>query len=241
MKLPVTIVLAIVITFSLIFPYNTQAVTHDDLKQQISEKTKAQFETFKQKFKEHRININKEIKINIEEVRPTPSSTISPDREPTSVSLTPTLTPTPTKNNTPTPTVISPKNDKPTPTATKPSDTQTNQVQIYIMKEINKYRASKGLSEVVTDPYTCKFAKVRAKEISTDFSHDGFSNRIRNKTLPYPSYSRITENLAMTSNYKNVVSMWINSPGHAENMRQDTPYVCVEAYGNYYAYEGWRP
>lgn len=135
----------------------------------------------------------------------------------------------------------------PTPTKTKnPTPTQSQQqnsstVQQYIMNAINAYRSSKGLSAVQTDSYTCNFAKTRASEISKSFDHSGFQNRVNNSTIPYPSYHLITENIAMMSNYKDVVNMWIQSPGHAANMRKDTPYVCVEQYGNYYAYEGWRP
>ena len=114
-------------------------------------------------------------------------------------------------------------------------------IQNYIMSGINSYRKSLGLSEVKTDSYSCSFARTRAQEISTAFNHDGFTNRVNSRTLPYPSYSLITENIAMNPDYKNVVGAWINSAPHAENMRRDTPYVCVEKYGNYYAYEGWRP
>lgn len=110
------------------------------------------------------------------------------------------------------------------------------------MNAINDYRRSKGMYAVKPDRYTCDFAKIRAKEIATTgFDHSGFQNRISNRTLPYPSYHLVTENLAMTSNYQNVVNMWINSPGHAVNMQKDTPYICVADYSNYYAYEGWRP
>lgn len=113
-------------------------------------------------------------------------------------------------------------------------------VKNYMMAEINSYRKSQGRSEVQTDKYTCAFAKVRAEEIAKNFNHDGFQNRLKSKTLPYPSYAYVTENIAMNSNYKNVVKVWIDSPGHAENMRADTPFVCVEKFGNFYAYEGWR-
>lgn len=109
------------------------------------------------------------------------------------------------------------------------------------MQKINEYRSSQGLAGVKTDSYTCGFAATRAEEITRSFNHDGFSNRINSRTLPYPSYRKVTENIAMTSDYKQVVTMWINSSGHAENMRQDTPNVCVAKFGSYYAYEGWRP
>lgn len=170
--------------------------------------------------------------------QPTPTSTSRPTATPR-----PTLQPTPQPTTTPRPTPVA--TPKPTPTSTPRPTTapssSTDSVQSFIMNEINDYRKSQGLSAVKTDPYTCNFAKTRAQEITSNFNHDGFRNRIDNKTLPYPSYSRVTENIAMTSDYKQVVSMWINSSGHAENMRQDTPYVCVERNGNYYAYEGWKP
>ncbi len=133
---------------------------------------------------------------------------------------------------------------KPTPTPTEKPKFQTDVLlsdeQRYILDEINGYRAKNGLYAVKPDKYTCDFAKVRAAEIATSFNHDGFRNRINDKTLPYPNYKLVTENLALTSDYKKVVTLWANSSGHAENMRKDTPYVCVEKYGKYYAYEGLR-
>jgi uncharacterized protein YkwD len=181
---------------------------------------------------------------------PAASPTIKPAAAPTA---TPTpkpitaQTPRPTQTQTPRPLVVSTPRPSatvtPRPAATPtPTTTLTHrQKQDYIMNAINSYRASQDLHPVENDTYTCNFAKIRAKEISTNFSHAGFRSRIDSKTLPYPSYRLITENIAITSDYKRVVTMWINSPGHALNMRRDTPLVCVEFYGNYYAYEGWKP
>lgn len=163
---------------------------------------------------------------------------------------TPTITkiPTPTKKPTPTPTAV--KIITPTPTPTKPEATpistapvqvSTDTVQKYIMDRINEYRASQGLGLVSTDSNTCAFARTRVAEIVQSFNHDGFSNRINDHTLPYGSYKEVTENIAMNSDYTQVVTKWINSSGHAENMRKDTQFVCVEKSGNYYAYEGWKP
>lgn len=175
---------------------------------------------------------------------PTPSfANYSKPAVPTLYStLTASKTPTPTIQplNTPTPvftsTPIPAKTITPTTTPSLSSS-----VRDYIMNAINNYRKTQGLSTVQTNSYTCNFAAIRAREISSGFNHDGFTNRINSKTLPYPSYSLVTENLAQTSNYQDVVNLWINSSGHAANMQKDTPYVCVEQYGNYYAYEGWKP
>src|SRR5690606_38000398 len=105
----------------------------------------------------------------------------------------------------------------------------------------NKYRAENSLFPVSMDSATCDFAALRASEIKNDFSHNGFTSRVDNKTLPYSSYSEVRENIAMHYDYKLVVESWRNSPGHATNMLADTPFVCVKQDGDYYAYEGWRP
>lgn len=141
----------------------------------------------------------------------------------------PTFTPTPTLSPTPTPTKIEPTL---TPTETP---TQSISIKEYLLEEVNKYRQSQGLSQVQSDSNTCDFAKKRAEELSRNFNHDGFKN------LPYPSYSKVVENIAMNRDYRKVVNNWINSSGHAQNMREDTPFVCIESYQNFYAYEGWKP
>lgn len=163
---------------------------------------------------------------------------IKPTSSPTP---TPTDTPTPTPTKKPTPTPTKKPSPTPTKTVTPVTEISGDPIKNYIMQKINEYRSSQGLSAVKTDSYTCDFAKVRAEEISHNFNHDGFRSRIDSHTLPYPSYHEVTENIAMTSDYKEVVTMWINSSGHAENMRRDTPLVCVEKFGNYYAYDAYRP
>ncbi len=114
-------------------------------------------------------------------------------------------------------------------------------VKNYLLDMVNEFRRSKGLSAAISNSETCSFAKIRAGEISKNFNHDGFTQRINSQTLPYPSYKVITENIAMNSNYKEVVNNWINSSLHAKNMLDDTPYVCIWQDGDYYAYEGWNP
>jgi uncharacterized protein YkwD len=156
---------------------------------------------------------------------PMPVATIKPTLTPTT---NPTVRPSSTPAATPKPTVVQ-------------SAPPSSSVQAYIMKAINDYRAKYGLAAVKTDSYTCNFAKVRAQEISSSFNHNGFTSRVNSQTLPYPGYHYVNENIAMNYSYQNVVNAWANSPGHAVNMRSDTPYVCVEKYGSYYAYEGWRP
>lgn len=110
-----------------------------------------------------------------------------------------------------------------------------------MMGEINNFRRSKGLGAVSTDSYTCNFAQTRAQEITTNFSHDGFNQRVSSKTLPYPPYHLIVENLARVGSYKDVVNLWINSSGHNANLSADVSFACVGDVDDFYAYEGWKP
>ncbi|HSX09065.1 MAG TPA: CAP domain-containing protein [Candidatus Saccharimonadales bacterium] len=121
-----------------------------------------------------------------------------------------------------------------------PQSAQISDVSAYLLQGVNEYRSSLGLSQVQSSAETCAFAAVRAKEISGGFNHDGFNNRVANHTIPYATWTRATENIAQAPDYKEVVTLWKNSPEHAANMRDNTPYVCIEQYDSYYAYEGMR-
>lgn len=115
-----------------------------------------------------------------------------------------------------------------------------NEVTNYIMRQINAYRVSQNLSPVQVSEETCNFAKIRAQEIATNYSHDGFNARIENGTVPYEYWTKATENIARAPSYKQVFSLWEHSPPHAANMRADTPYVCVIQNGKYFAYVGMK-
>lgn len=148
----------------------------------------------------------------------------------------PIYTPTPTKKVKLTPTAtISPTSKLTTPPAISTATTD------YILQKVNEYRVSLGISRAESNAETCSFAKLRAEEISRSFTHDGFKKRVDSKTLPYSDYHEVTENIAYNSDYKDVVTRWITSSGHAENMRADTPFICIGKLGDYYSYEGWKP
>lgn len=151
------------------------------------------------------------------------------------ITLTPTtiLISSPSPTNTPTPTIVKKRTRLIPNAAFSPLD--------YILEEINTYRQQKGLPRVSSNTETCSFAKVRAEEISHSFTHDGFNKRVSDKNLPYPSYREVTENIAYNTDYTDVVNRWIASPGHEENMRKDTPFICIARFGDYYVFEGWRP
>lgn len=128
----------------------------------------------------------------------------------------------------------------PVPRPPKPSY-QAADYQVKLLNQINDYRRGQGLSSATMNPYVCNFASLRAQEISQEFSHRAFQFRLDGKSFPYPSYSLVTENIAMAEDENVIVNLWINSPSHADNMRRDTPYICVVRHGSYYAYQGWKP
>lgn len=130
----------------------------------------------------------------------------------------------------------------PTPTSLPiQQPVQLSEVSAYILNGVNEYRASFGLSPVQASAETCAFAALRAQEITNGFNHNGFYDRVNNHTIPYIQWAHATENIAEAPNYKEIVSLWANSPDHAANMRDNTPYVCIMQSGPYYAYEGMRP
>ena len=67
-----------------------------------------------------------------------------------------------------------------------------------LMNKINSYRKENGLTSFSYNPTVCSFAALRAQELSTEFSHNGFRKRIDSNTLPYSDYSSIGENIADT-------------------------------------------
>lgn len=127
------------------------------------------------------------------------------------------------------------------PIPTQPQQSpQLSQVSSYLLNAVNVYRSTFGLYPVTSSIETCNFAQTRAQEISAGFNHSGFYTRVNNHTIPYSQWSHATENIAQAPDYKEVVTLWENSPEHAANMRDNTPYVCIMQNGSYYAYEGMR-
>jgi uncharacterized protein YkwD len=157
------------------------------------------------------VQAKQKITFNKINISPSPSPTHSPSPKPT-----------------PSPKVIRKAAITPQVTSAPEEDSIS-----FMMNQVNQYRKSKGLSVVSTSTESCNYAATRAKEISQGFNHDGFSNK--------SGYALVVENIAQNSDFKNVVPAWINSDPHRANMEKDTPFVCIAKYGNYYAYEGYKP
>lgn len=123
------------------------------------------------------------------------------------------------------------------PLSMKAEDDMDNQ-SAYVFVILNAFREHNGLKPLVPDASTCTLASKRAAEIVTNFSHSGFIDRITSHQLPYKNYHLIVENLALNSDYRQVLSAWIQSPEHRANLLQNLSYGCIADSGNFYAFEG---
>lgn len=130
---------------------------------------------------------------------------------------------------------------KPTPvilaTATTPEPVvRMDEDELAVFHEINEYRAKHGKTPLISENGTCGFAEYRAVEIASDFSHDGFYDMSARAKF-YGSYISAAENLASDYGPDEVVSRWIESPTHNENLLRDMDYGCAAQVGDYWALE----
>ena len=97
---------------------------------------------------------------------------------------------------------------------------------------VNIYRQSKGLSMLTKSVVTCGIATLRVNEIQNDFSHDGF-RRNSQKWINSYNLSYLGENLAEDySSEEIVLSKWLKSSKHRENLMDDYSYSCMRCKNN---------
>ncbi len=100
--------------------------------------------------------------------------------------------------------------------------TQNEALENEVIKLVNAERTKRGLSKLTTNSKMAAASDKRAKEISTKFSH----TRPNGKSCftVFAEYGIKTgyagENIAYnySSAAKDVVNMWMNSPGHKDNI-----------------------
>ena len=97
----------------------------------------------------------------------------------------------------------------------------------------NSYRVSHGLNSLTINDGMCKIAAARAKEISTNFSHDGFESAVERSGIT--DKSSFGENIASgpLSAVHFIEWSWDKSPGHKANMLGDWSDGCAGVYGRY--------
>lgn len=91
-----------------------------------------------------------------------------------------------------------------------------------ILHYVNDYRAKLGLAALTMIDVISKEAEGHSRNMATDkvpFSHDGFDDRaerIRRQIKPVNAWA---ENVAFgAETAKEVVDMWLHSPGHRKNI-----------------------
>lgn len=104
--------------------------------------------------------------------------------------------------------------------------------------KVNEFRHKANLSPlwVSRNSDLCKFSEIRAKEIKTNWSHEGF--RIHNQLCDIIScyYEKLGENLArdlMTED--EIIEAWIHSPLHYIQLTGDYNSMCVSSNNGYVA------
>lgn len=105
-----------------------------------------------------------------------------------------------------------------------------------LIDEINTFRVVNHLPVVTVKKEACEFAKIRAKEANTTFSHAAFFKR--KKQLDKTGYYWY-ENLAQ--NYKTnkeVIEAWKKSKTHRKILLDNMQYACTARYGKTWALAG---
>ena len=84
---------------------------------------------------------------------------------------------------------------------------------------LNNYRVSHGLNALTIDDTLCSIAKERAREISQNFSHDGFEAAVERHNLQKSAGENIASGPLTAVQF--VEWSWDKSPGHKANMLSD--------------------
>ncbi|MBW4667974.1 MAG: CAP domain-containing protein [Cyanomargarita calcarea GSE-NOS-MK-12-04C] len=103
------------------------------------------------------------------------------------------------------------------------TNSETNALEKSIFEQINRYRASKGMSKLRINPNITKQARIHSQNMAkgkVPFSHNGFERRV--KALPI-KFNSAAENVAYNLGYSDpaseAVQGWIKSPGHLTNIK----------------------
>lgn len=101
------------------------------------------------------------------------------------------------------------------------SDSALAALEQSVLKQVNQYRADRGLAPLALDPELCRQAQLHSQTMATgrSMNHDGFAQRMANVTQ---SYQNASENVAYNHGYpdpdQQAVDNWIDSPEHRQNI-----------------------
>jgi uncharacterized protein YkwD len=94
-----------------------------------------------------------------------------------------------------------------------------------IMQYINEYRAQKGLGSLKFNQSIAEDAEVHSRNMAckrVPFGHTGFNDRASDLSKKVQPFYGCAENVAYGPvTAKEVVQMWLHSPGHRKNIEGD--------------------
>jgi uncharacterized protein YkwD len=98
----------------------------------------------------------------------------------------------------------------------------TSSIEQSIFKQINQYRASKGLSQLTRNPQIDNQARIHSQNMASGkvpFGHQDFNTRVKSAGI---AYSGAAENVAYNQGYRDpaiqAVQGWLKSQGHKRNI-----------------------
>lgn len=106
------------------------------------------------------------------------------------------------------------------------TDSTTQALEQAVYRQINQYRARKGLSALTIADSLTQQARLHSQDMATGkmpFSHQGFDQRVKEiaKSVPYRGAA---ENIAYNMGYEDPASQavegWLKSPGHLKNIQE---------------------
>lgn len=169
--------------------------------------------------------------VNSSQVTTVPAATTAPTTvaPTTTAPTTETTTETTTVPTTATPTTTVPTTAVPTTEPTTLPDIADSNFEIDATKELNARRAENGLQPLTRSKELSRAAKIRAKEIATNFSH----TRPDGSLCFTVSSDALGENIAKDySSPEDVMAAWMASEGHKDNIL--TSYYHTVGTGCYY-------
>lgn len=109
-----------------------------------------------------------------------------------------------------------------------PQDNSSREInQNRLFEVVNKFRVDNGLPEYREDPSACKIADIRVQDIQLEFSHRMFVSRVNTGKI-------VGENLSRGFyNDQDVLSAWIYSKKHRDNLLADFRGSCIRCENRY--------
>lgn len=92
-----------------------------------------------------------------------------------------------------------------------------------VQDKVNTWRKENGKQTYQTSPKLCEIATERVGDIQQDWSHNGFTGRIKDT-----NYLLLGENLAKNfDDPELMLKAWLDSEGHRKNLTEDFTDTCV--------------